>query len=71
MVHAREPKHRIDVTFKPRKVVYAIAPGLGKVLTADTLFTFSQVALYRAVRRLRGGDPRLTRPSTARRRSLR
>ncbi|GAA4701385.1 hypothetical protein Prum_058860 [Phytohabitans rumicis] len=54
MVRAREPKAMIDVTFKPRKVVYAIALDPGKTLNADTLFTFSQVALYRAARRLRG-----------------
>ena len=55
-VHAREPERRIDVTFKPRKVVYAIAPRSGERLTAATLFTFSQVALYRAARRLRLDD---------------
>ncbi|MET8525614.1 DUF6119 family protein [Micromonospora sp. NPDC005172] len=54
MVRDQQPAHRIDVSFTPRKVVYAIAPGHGKRLTADTLFTFSQVALYRTVRRLRG-----------------
>jgi hypothetical protein len=32
------------------------APGSGKPLTAKTLFTFSQVALYRAVRRLRSNN---------------
>ncbi|NJP32858.1 DUF6119 family protein [Micromonospora thermarum] len=56
MVHAQQPTHHIDAGFKPRKVIYAIAPARGKTLTADTLFTFSQVALYRAVRRLRGDN---------------
>ncbi|MEV4497098.1 DUF6119 family protein [Micromonospora arborensis] len=54
MVHRQQPKHRIDMTFRPSKVVYAIAPGHGNRLTAENLFTFSQVVLYRAVRRLRG-----------------
>ncbi|MET7821613.1 DUF6119 family protein [Micromonospora zamorensis] len=54
MVHRQQPTHRIDMTFRPSKVVYAIAPGHGNRLTADNLFTFSQVVLYRAVRRLRG-----------------
>ncbi|MGI5523181.1 DUF6119 family protein [Micromonospora sp. CA-259024] len=56
LVHARHPSHLIDATFKPSKVVYGIALGSGKPLTVDTLFTFSQVALYRAVRRLRSED---------------
>ncbi|MCW6003506.1 TIGR04141 family sporadically distributed protein [Micromonospora sp. CPCC 205371] len=55
-VHAERPGHPIDTTFRPRKVVYAIALGEGNRLTADTLFTFSQVALYRTVRRLRGDN---------------
>ncbi|MEU7868122.1 DUF6119 family protein [Dactylosporangium sp. NPDC049140] len=56
LVHAHDPSHPIDVSFKPTKVVYGIALGSGRRLTADTLFTFSQVALYRAVRRLRSDD---------------
>jgi uncharacterized protein (TIGR04141 family) len=55
-VHAEQPGHPIDTTFRPRKVVYAIALGAGKRLTVDTLFTFSQVVLYRVVRRLRGDN---------------
>lgn len=55
-VHAEHPGHPIDTAFRPRKVVYAIAPAVGKRLTVDTLFTFSQVALYRVVRRLRGDN---------------
>jgi uncharacterized protein (TIGR04141 family) len=54
LVHGQQPRHRIDMTFRPSKVVYAIAPRHGNRLTADNLFTFSQVVLYRAVRRLRG-----------------
>jgi uncharacterized protein (TIGR04141 family) len=56
MVHSEAPNRRIDATFKPRKVVYAIALESGKPLTAATLFTFAQVALYRAVRRLRAEE---------------
>ncbi len=56
MVHSVEPWHRITAAFKPRKVIYGIALDSGKALTVDTLFTFSQVALYRAVRRLRSDD---------------
>jgi uncharacterized protein (TIGR04141 family) len=52
-VHTEQPGHPIDPTFRPRKVVYAIALGKGKQLTAQTLFTFAQVALYRSVRKLR------------------
>ncbi|HET6482313.1 MAG TPA: DUF6119 family protein [Actinoplanes sp.] len=55
-VRAERPEHPIDTTFRPRKVVFAIALGAGKRLTVDTLFTFSQVALYRTVRRLRGDN---------------
>jgi uncharacterized protein (TIGR04141 family) len=55
-VHAREPERRIDSTFKPTKVVYAIAPPSGARLTPGNFFTFSQVALYRAARRLRLDD---------------
>ena len=53
MVHAQQPEHPIDLKFTPRKVVYAIALPHGRQLTAGTLFTFTQVALYRTVRRLR------------------
>lgn len=56
LVHAYEPAHPIDVSFTPRKVVFGIALDTGKALTADTLFTFAQVALYRAVRRLRADN---------------
>lgn len=52
-VHSEQPGHSIDTHFRPRKVIYAIALDAKKPLTADTLFTFSQVALYRAARRLR------------------
>lgn len=55
-VSAAQPGHPIDTTFRPSKVVYAIALGGGKPITVDTLFTFSEVALYRAVRRLRGDN---------------
>ncbi len=52
-VRSTAPHRPISTDFKPKKVVYAIALDSGKPLTADTLFTFSQVALYRAARRLR------------------
>lgn len=55
-VHVEQPDHHIDETFRPRKVIYAIALDSGKQLTPKTLFTFSQVALYRATRRLRGAN---------------
>nr|MDT0663335.1 DUF6119 family protein [Micromonospora sp. DSM 115978] len=45
--------HRVDPAFRPRKVIYAIALGAGRTLTVDTLFTFAQVALYRAMKALR------------------
>jgi hypothetical protein len=45
--------HRVDPAFPPRKVIYAIALGAGRTLTVDTLFTFAQVALYRAMKALR------------------
>ncbi|WP_432824735.1 DUF6119 family protein [Dactylosporangium sp. CA-092794] len=53
MVRAADPSRTFTASFKPKKVVYGIALASGKPLTAKTLFTFSQVALYRAVRRLR------------------
>lgn len=56
MVRAKDPAHPIDPSFKPDKVVYAIALGRPGPLTTKTLFTFSQIALYRAVRRLRLHD---------------
>ncbi|MGW5580224.1 DUF6119 family protein [Micromonospora chokoriensis] len=50
----RQPSARvIDPGFRPRKVIYAIALGSGKPLTVDSLFTFAQVALYRAMKSLR------------------
>ncbi|GAA0708230.1 hypothetical protein Drose_30955 [Dactylosporangium roseum] len=54
MVRAADPSRAVTAAFKPKKVVYGVALGSGKALTANTLFTFSQVALYRPVRRLRG-----------------
>ncbi|MET8280290.1 DUF6119 family protein [Micromonospora sp. NPDC005174] len=50
----RQPSGRvIDPAFQPRKVIYAIALGSGKPLTVNSLFTFAQVALYRAMKSLR------------------
>ncbi|MGC4850895.1 DUF6119 family protein [Micromonospora sp. DT15] len=50
----RQPSGRIvDLNFQPRKVIYAIALGSGKPLTVKSLFTFAQVALYRAMKSLR------------------
>ncbi|MGW3606525.1 DUF6119 family protein [Micromonospora sp. NPDC005161] len=50
----RQPSGRvIDPGFRPRKVIYAIALGSGKPLTVKSLFTFAQVALYRAMKSLR------------------
>ncbi|MET8258187.1 DUF6119 family protein [Micromonospora sp. NPDC005205] len=50
----RQPSGRVvDLNFQPRKVIYAIALGSGKPLTVDSLFTFAQVALYRAMKSLR------------------
>ena len=37
-------------------MIYAIALASGKQLSPKALFTFSQVALYRATRRLRGAN---------------
>ncbi|MBQ0892378.1 TIGR04141 family sporadically distributed protein [Micromonospora sp. U56] len=45
--------HAIGLDFRPSKVIYAIALGSGKTLTVDSLFTFAQVALYRAMKSLR------------------
>jgi uncharacterized protein (TIGR04141 family) len=53
LVHAQQPDHKLTRDFQPRTVVYAIALGSGKRLTSQSLFTFAQVALYRAVRTLR------------------
>ncbi|MET8267171.1 DUF6119 family protein [Micromonospora arida] len=50
----RQPSGRaVDLNFQPRKVIYAIALGSGKPLTVKSLFTFAQVALYRAMKSLR------------------
>ncbi|MFY1615899.1 DUF6119 family protein [Micromonospora sp. WMMD736] len=50
----RQPSGRvIDPAFQPRKVIYAIALGSGRPLTVHSLFTFAQVALYRAMKSLR------------------
>ncbi|SCF08828.1 sporadically distributed protein, TIGR04141 family [Micromonospora haikouensis] len=46
-------RRRIGSDFRPRKVVYAISLGSGAALTVDSLFTFAQVALYRAMKSLR------------------
>ena len=53
MVQAAAPGHPITANYKPTKIVFAIALKSSKPLTVDTLFTFSQVALYRTVRHLR------------------
>jgi uncharacterized protein (TIGR04141 family) len=53
MVRAADPSRAFKASFKPKKIVFGIALASGKALTANTLFTFSQVALYRTVRRLR------------------
>ena len=50
---ARQSGRKLAAGFRPRKVVYAIALGSGRPVTAATLFTFAQVALYRAVKSLR------------------
>ena len=53
----RQPTGReIGADFRPRKVIYAIALGSGRAVTVGTLFTFAQVALYRAVKALRAED---------------
>jgi uncharacterized protein (TIGR04141 family) len=56
IVRAGDPSRTFTASFKPKKVVYGIALASGKPLTAKTLFTFSQVALYRAVRHLRSNN---------------
>ncbi|WP_430789881.1 DUF6119 family protein [Actinoplanes sp. G11-F43] len=43
----------VPLDFKPSRVVYGIALKSGEALTAQNLFTFAQVAMYRAVRHLR------------------
>ncbi|MDG4810607.1 TIGR04141 family sporadically distributed protein [Micromonospora sp. WMMD1120] len=53
MVRQQPSARVIDPGFQPRKVIYAIALGSGKPLTVDSLFTFAQVALYRAMKSLR------------------
>ncbi|MEV1288731.1 DUF6119 family protein [Micromonospora sp. NPDC049679] len=53
MVGQQGSTRSIDLDFRPRKVIYAIALGSGKPLTVDSLFTFAQVALYRAMKSLR------------------
>ncbi|MFI7575877.1 DUF6119 family protein [Micromonospora sp. NPDC049497] len=50
----QQPNGRnLDPGFRPTKVVYAIALSAGRTVTVDTLFTFAQVALYRAMKSLR------------------
>ncbi|MFC0003508.1 DUF6119 family protein [Micromonospora siamensis] len=50
----RQPNGRkLPGSFRPRKVVYAIALKAGRTVTVDTLFTFAQVALYQAMKTLR------------------
>ncbi|MEV0154255.1 DUF6119 family protein [Micromonospora sp. NPDC050686] len=50
----RQPNGRgLPGSFRPRKVVYAIALRSGRTLTVDSLFTFAQVALYQAMKALR------------------
>ncbi|MEV6924531.1 DUF6119 family protein [Dactylosporangium sp. NPDC051485] len=56
MVRHADPGRGFTAAFRPKKIVYAIALSSGKPLSAKTLFTFSQVALYRAVRRLRSDN---------------
>ena len=56
LVHAQYPTWPIDVDFTPTKIIYAISLGQTRPLTATSLFTFAQVALYRTVRRLRSDN---------------
>jgi uncharacterized protein (TIGR04141 family) len=53
MVRRQRGARAIDLDFRPSKVIYAIALGSNKVLTVNSLFTFAQVALYRAMKSLR------------------
>jgi uncharacterized protein (TIGR04141 family) len=53
MVRRQRGARAIDLDFRPRKVIYAIALGSKKTLTVNSLFTFAQVALYRAMKALR------------------
>ncbi|MFJ8582242.1 DUF6119 family protein [Micromonospora sp. NPDC093277] len=53
MVRQHSSSRPIGVDFRPRKVIYAIALGGGRTVTAKSLFTFAQVALYRAMKALR------------------
>lgn len=53
MVGRRRRARPIALDFRPSKVVYAISLGSGAPLTVDSLFTFAQVALYRAMKSLR------------------
>lgn len=52
-VHQQRPEHPINREFRPRKVIYAIALTNGKTLSPANMFTFAQVALYRATKALR------------------
>lgn len=53
-VHAVSDGTRtVPLDFKPSKIVYGIALKSGEALTPQNLFTFAQVAMYRAVRHLR------------------
>ncbi|MDP9792955.1 uncharacterized protein (TIGR04141 family) [Catenuloplanes nepalensis] len=49
-------KRAVPHDFAPAKVVYAIALKSGARVTSRTLFTFAQVAMYRAVRQLRAAN---------------
>jgi|GEM_PF-2439206 len=53
LVRKQPNGRRISKDFRPRKVIFAIALTSGREVTVDTLFSFAQVALYRAVKTLR------------------
>ncbi len=56
-VHAvSDGRRSVPLNFTPKKVVYAIALKSGEPVTPKTLFTFAQVAMYRAVRQLRAAN---------------
>ncbi|MBQ1065652.1 DUF6119 family protein [Micromonospora sp. D75] len=53
LVRAQPGGPDLPEDFRPRTVVYAIALSAGRTVTAESLFTFAQVALYQAVKTLR------------------
>ncbi|MBP3079276.1 hypothetical protein WP39_17870 [Streptomyces sp. 604F] len=55
-IRERSATHQYNPDFKPRKLIYGIAIKRDSTVSRKSLFTFSQVALMRAINALENAD---------------